>query len=281
MNAPPGAQPITDDLRQWVATQLAAGCRGAEILVAMRASDWTEAVAHQVLREAGANAPEPLPGALPLPGPELACGQTVLDAGGRPVPLLLQMRRPRLLLFGGLLDTDECDALIAEARPRLARSETVADESGVNEIDPARTSEGMFFERGESPLVAGIEARIAALLNWPLAWGEGLQVLRYGPGAEYRPHHDYFDPARPGSEAVLRHGGQRVGTLLLYLNTPARGGATRFPDAQTAVAAVKGNAVFFSYDRPHPSTLTLHGGAPVREGEKWVATKWLREREFG
>jgi prolyl 4-hydroxylase len=28
------------------------------------------------------------------------------------------------------------------------------------------------------------------------------------------------------------------------------------------------------------TTRTLHGGAPVLEGEKWVATKWLREREF-
>ena len=36
----------------------------------------------------------------------------------------------------------------------------------------------------------------------------------------------------------------------------------------------------FSYERPHPSTQTLHGGAPVIAGEKWIATKWLREREF-
>jgi prolyl 4-hydroxylase len=27
-------------------------------------------------------------------------------------------------------------------------------------------------------------------------------------------------------------------------------------------------------------TRTLHGGAPVLEGEKWVATKWLREGAF-
>jgi len=38
--------------------------------------------------------------------------------------------------------------------------------------------------------------------------------------------------------------------------------------------------VFFSYEEPDPATRTLHGGAPVLAGEKWVATKWLREREF-
>jgi prolyl 4-hydroxylase len=43
---------------------------------------------------------------------------------------------------------------------------------------------------------------------------------------------------------------------------------------------VRGNAVFFSYDRPHPSTRTLHGGAAVTAGEKWVATKWMREGRF-
>ena len=58
------------------------------------------------------------------------------------------------------------------------------------------------------------------------------------------------------------------------------GGSTIFPDVQLDVAPVKGNAVFFSYDRAHPVTRTLHGGAPVVEGEKWVATKWLREGRF-
>lgn len=47
------------------------------------------------------------------------------------------------------------------------------------------------------------------------------------------------------------------------------------------VAPKRGNAVFFSYERPHPSTKTLHGGAPVLAGEKCTdATKWLRERRF-
>jgi prolyl 4-hydroxylase len=43
---------------------------------------------------------------------------------------------------------------------------------------------------------------------------------------------------------------------------------------------VRGSAVFFSYDRPHAITKTLHGGAPVLAGEKWVATKWMRQGVF-
>ena len=84
----------------------------------------------------------------------------------------------------------------------------------------------------------------------------------------------------PGTPGILKRGGQRVGSLVCYLNTPTKGGATVFPDVSLDVAPIKGNAVFFSYDRPHPMTRSLHGGAPVIEGEKWVATKWLREGRF-
>jgi prolyl 4-hydroxylase len=38
--------------------------------------------------------------------------------------------------------------------------------------------------------------------------------------------------------------------------------------------------VFFNYSRPDPSSASLHAGAPVIEGEKWIATKWLREARF-
>ena len=138
----------------------------------------------------------------------------------------------------------------------------------------------MFLDRGEHPICARLEARIADLLDWPAENGEGLQVLRYRPGAQYRPHYDYFDPQQPGSASLLARGGQRVASLVCYLNTPAVGGATVFPDVVLEVAPAQGNAVFFSYDRPHPSTRCLHAGAPVVDGEKWVATKRLRERRF-
>jgi prolyl 4-hydroxylase len=128
--------------------------------------------------------------------------------------------------------------------------------------------------------VRRIEARIARLVNWPEEKGEGLQVLHYRPGTEYKPHYDYFDPKEPGTPAILRRGGQRVGTLVMYLGEPDKGGGTIFPDVRLEIAPKRGNAVFFSYERPHPSTKTLHGGAPVLAGEKWIATKWLREQRF-
>jgi prolyl 4-hydroxylase len=192
--------------------------------------------------------------------------------------VLAHLLHPRVVVFGGVLSAEECDELVELARQRVRRSMVFNPDTGGDDLHDARTSEGMFFRRGENPLCARIDERLAALTGWPLENGEGLQVLRYGPGAEYKPHHDYFDPATPGADVALKRGGQRVASIVMYLNTPLRGGATTFPDARFEVAAIKGNAVFFSYDRPHPMTATLHGGAPVVVGEKWVATKWLRER---
>ena len=215
-----------------------------------------------------------------MPAPALDDGAMSIDAGDRKVSVLVTMPDPQIVMFADFLSKNECDRLVETARPRMQRSLTVDNQSGGEAVNDDRTSNGMFFQRGENEVIRRVEQRIALLLNWPLENGEGLQVLHYKPGAEYKPHYDYFAPNEPGTPTILKRGGQRVGTLVMYLNEPARGGATVFPDISLQVVPRRGNAVFFSYNRPDPSTKTLHGGAPVLEGEKWIATKWLREREF-
>ena len=281
-------QPITEELRAWIAAQARAGCRPEDVLAAMVASGWHENAARTAL-EAVLRPPVAAQPALAqaawaaaraLPEPAFDGQSSLLMADGHRVEWVGNLREPRVVVFGKLLSDAECDGLMKLAQPRLARSETVKNETGGSEVHAARTSDGMFFERGERPLIARIEARIAELLCWPVSHGEGLQILRYRPGSEYRPHFDYFDPQHAGTPRILERGGQRVGTLIMYLNTPEGGGSTLFPDAGLEVAPVRGNAVFFSYDRAHASTKTLHAGAPVTAGEKWVATKWLREGVF-
>lgn len=276
-------QAISPELREWIATQLAVGHSVPSLRASMRAAGWHDDAADAALSEvemkvAGiAAVPEP---GKAMPGPDLSAAPLYVDAGDRRVQVLQTMRNPRVIVFGDLVSDEECEALIAAARQRLARSLTVETQTGGEALNVDRTSDGMFFERGENPVVARLEQRIAKLLQWPLEFGEGLQILRYAPGAQYRPHYDYFDPGEPGTPVILRRGGQRVATLVMYLQEPEQGGATTFPDVGLEVAPKRGTGVFFSYERPDPATRTLHGGAPVLSGEKWVATKWLREREF-
>ena len=277
-------QPLSDDLRRWVNEQLAAGHTTAALRSSMREAGWMQDAIDAALGAEVVAAPPPAakaaqPG-IPMPGPMLEGSPTTIDAGDRQVRVLLTMRHPHVVVFGDLVSQEECEALIASARERLARSLTVETKTGGEALNVDRTSDGMFFTRGENAIVQRVEARIARLLNWPVEFGEGLQILRYAPGAQYRPHYDYFDPSEPGTPTILKRGGQRVATLVMYLQEPEQGGATTFPDVGLEVAPVRGTGVFFSYDEPDPATRTLHGGAPVLAGEKWVATKWLREREF-
>lgn len=198
-------------------------------------------------------------------------------AEGRTIDVSLSVESPTLRVLNNLLSQGECEALILEAKPRLQRAMTV-DSTGKHQVDARRTSEGMFFSVGETTLVKRIEQRIATLLSIPVDHGEGLQVLHYLPGQQYEPHHDWFDPEQPGFAAITAKGGQRVASVVMYLNTPETGGGTAFPEIGLTVTALRGSAVYFAYDTG--DTASLHAGLPVLKGEKWIATKWLRERPF-
>ena len=189
--------------------------------------------------------------------------------------LQIVMDLPALKLWTDFLTADECDALVEQARPRLTQSRTQDGNSQI--LSDWRDSENMSFKPGENALIDGIERRIADLFQWPLENFEALQVARYGPAQHYKQHHDYF---YENAQASLANGGQRIATLLIYLNTCPSGGATQFPAVGLKVVAQKGSALYFEYRQPVPQSKTLHAGLPVEQGEKWIMTRWFRERPW-
>ena len=281
-------QHVTPELRQWIIEQATTGFPAESILESMKQAGWAEDTAIQALEDTmkgylqglqQANG-KSLQVATRFPFIDLEGRPRELDLQDRRVEVLASVRQPQVVVIGGLLTEEECDALIAAAQPRMQRSLIVQTSTGGDEESPDRTSRGMFFERGENPVVARVEERLSRLVGWPVNHGEGMQVLHYRCGAEYKPHYDYFDPDEPGTPTILKRGGQRLATLVMYLNNPARGGGTVFPDLKLEIAPQKGSAVFFSYPVAHPASQSLHGGAPLLEGEKWVATKWFRAGVF-
>jgi prolyl 4-hydroxylase len=192
----------------------------------------------------------------------------------------MRMQTPDMTLFSNFLTPTECDELVSQAKSRLTRSRTFDPKTGESMENPIRTSHGMFFRRGETPLIAYIEQKISAITGVPIDHGEGLQVLRYEVGQEYKPHHDYFDATRPGYENIDGGAGQRIATFMVYLNTPEKGGGTSFPESNVLVEACKGNGLLFRYPTLNKESKTLHGGTPVQAGVKWAATKWLREKPY-
>jgi prolyl 4-hydroxylase len=199
------------------------------------------------------------------------------------VRVAMRHARPHVVLLTNVLTADECDELIALSTPGLKPASVVDSAHGGSYQDERRTSELTGFPRGSSPLIARLDARIAQLTKVPVARGESLQVMRYGVGGEYEPHFDFFDIDKPGEAAVLQRGGQRIATLVIYLNDVEAGGETVFPRAGLSVAPTKGSAVYFAYTdaQSRCDPLSFHAGAPVVRGEKWIATRWMREREFG
>lgn len=273
---------VTPEWHRWIGESLAAGHAPADLLTTMRDNHFDEAIARGAIADAvfGSASPAPVP-AMPVVGSRLADGH-VLPTPDRDVRVLLRIARPTIAVLDGVLDDAECDALIEQARTRLARSAVVSPESGANTVMDIRTSEGAYFQRAENALIQRIDARAAAIMRLPHEHGEGLQVMRYGEGGEYMPHFDYFSPDEKGSVAHLRQGGQRVSTLIMYLADVEAGGETIFPRIDFSYVPRKGQALYFEYTDADGAldVLSLHGGAPVTRGEKWIITKWMRERPF-
>lgn len=294
-----GYRATSPELEQWLARHIAQGFDAESLVLSMLRSGYDATFARDTvnaalghrppIRQVPAPAPVVTRAAAPAEAAAPAAATATPPAGrnafhheGREVPILFALEAPRILLLQNLLDGTECDALITLARDRLQRSPVVNPDTGDENLIDARTSMGAMFQVGEHALIQRIEARIAAITGLPVEHGEGLQILNYKPGGEYQPHFDFFNPQRPGEARQLRVGGQRVATLVIYLNSPPAGGATAFPKLGLEVAPVKGNAVFFRYQQPD-GTLddrTLHAGLPVESGEKWIATKWLREQPY-
>lgn len=303
---------LAPDLKQWLKQSIDQGFDRDALEKSMRASGYQPKFARravelaftqhapqsdgkaQVAVEAPAPAPAPAVvadaqpaqasgGAPPSTHEILAESPNAIETNDRKVDILFALNAPRIILFGGLLSDAECDQLVKLAEPKLTRSTVVNTATGSYDVHPDRTSRGGHFQRGENPLIRRIEARISDLVGFPVENGEPIQILHYVPGAEYKPHFDYFDPKLPGNEKVLAMGGQRVATLIMYLNDVEAGGSTVFPEVGIDVLPKKGNAVYFAYttEDNQLDARSLHGGSPVQAGEKWIATKWIRQRQYG
>lgn len=191
---------------------------------------------------------------------------------------LMQADAIDLSFWSGLLSPKDCQALIAVGQQTL-RPATVTDEvSGEQVTIPTRSSEMSWPQRKEHPILQNIAQGIAQLTGVPESHQEPLQILHYLPGGEYRPHFDGF----PEGTETLRQGGNRQMTLILYLNAVESGGETAFPELGMKVAPIPGCGVLFrnldETGKRHP--LSLHAGLPVLQGEKWIATTWIRQNPY-
>ncbi len=189
---------------------------------------------------------------------------TILPAGtkiGGPLPIER---------FDGFCTPAECDYLADTADPLFEPAVVADPRTGLLIRNPVRTSDSAAFPIvDETPAIHAINRRIAAASRTAPEQGEPLQVLRYAPGQEYRPHSD----ALPGGD------NQRILTMLIYLNDGFGGGGTRFVETGLTIVPRMGDAILFANTcAGRPDMRMVHAGLPVTRGTKLLATRWIRER---
>ena len=206
--------------------------------------------------------------------PSEAIVDRILSHGG-----VQRVPSPKLTLFiqRSFLPADLCATLI-ERIDAVRRPSTISDSNG----DAAyRTSETGDLA-ADDPAVIEVEARIAAFTGLAPDHGEPLQGQRYAVGQEFKGHTDYFEPNGADYPLYCGVAGNRTWTVMVYLNEPEAGGATRFKAADKIVQPETGKLVAWNNRRPDGTLnpATLHHGMKVRAGVKYVITKWFRERPW-
>lgn len=197
-----------------------------------------------------------------------------IQTSDRRVRIRTRMNKPCIAVLDDVLSYEECEQLIAFSQSRLNRSTIIG-----GSVQDFRTSEGAFLKRGENALISRIERRISEIMNMPTDYGEELQIVNYKPGQEYKPHFDYVRSTDENAQMIIKKNGQRVSTLIVYLNDVEEGGTTTFPSVGLTIFPQRGSAVYFEYcnSSGQLDPLTLHSGDPVIRGEKWIVTQWMRE----
>lgn len=191
-------------------------------------------------------------------------------------PGVQRLPNPKLTLFvkRDVLSPALCAALMARI-DAVRRPSTIADANG----DAAyRTSETGDLP-ADDPCVIETERRIAMLTGLSGDHGEPIQGQRYAVGQEFKQHTDYFEPKGLDYHRYCALSGNRTWTVMVYLNTPEAGGATRFKVVDKTIQPEPGKMVAWSNRRADgsPNPATLHQAMKVRAGAKYVITKWYRE----
>jgi prolyl 4-hydroxylase len=189
----------------------------------------------------------------------------------------LPFRHVEMFARRDFLAPGECAALIDRIDARR-RPSGLADHDGAPGY---RTSETCDLD-GDDPFVADIVARLAGYGGLDVARAEPLQGQRYAVGQEFKAHTDYFEPSGEGYARYCGLSGQRTWTLMVYLNEPGAGGATRFKQLDKIFKPETGKLLAWNNLLPDgtPNYATLHHGMPVRSGTKYIITSWFRTQTW-
>ena len=184
-----------------------------------------------------------------------------------------------LVHFNGLLSLDECAELIEIGTVSDSKPSVVVDAAFNAAYETSgRRSTVVAPSVDAYPIILDIRRRIELFSGISQANQEPLQILHYTRGGKYDIHYDAFSDGSP----ELKNGGNRLLTVLLYLNDVEYGGWTQFPHIMANIVPNAGSGILFRNTDAQNRQLreSLHAGLPVTNGEKWIACIWIRENAY-
>ena len=175
---------------------------------------------------------------------------------------------PKPVVIENFLSENERIHIKQEAKSKLQVS-TVDKDRRVDE--QIRKSETAWLST-EDPIIRSVVERCVSRTDRPIENCEQLQVLRYTEGGHYNPHQDVF----------YQDKNKRLYTFIIALNDDYEGGETAFPYLNEKYKLNAGDALFFHTLDNYglDTTDALHGGQPVKSGEKWVCNLWVHKYPY-
>lgn len=165
--------------------------------------------------------------------------------------------------------------------PQLRPAAVIEPETGKTVAHPVRINRVAQWLPEQLGWIGKLfECRLAEAAGYPVENGEVLSLLHYQAGHRYKPHVDCLGVKQATSEEGQREGGQRTTTILFAMgNDNFVGGATRFPKLDVGVKSATGELIRFNNTNEdmEPLPASLHEGAVIESGEKWLLSKWVRE----
>ncbi len=168
----------------------------------------------------------------------------------------------------GILSDKERRYIITLAEDKLEDSKITTGKI-VNES--IRKSKTAWLSKND-PIVDRIIRKCLKYTDKHVTNFEKLQVLKYEKNGHYKYHQDCF----------IGDKNKRIHTFILALNDDYDGGETHFPHLNKSYKLSAGDALFFDTLNKWGcmSSKALHGGLPVKSGEKWICNLWVRKYPY-
>lgn len=189
---------------------------------------------------------------------------------------------PLVYTISNFIDDKTCEHFIQKAKPSLATALVALDKQG--STSQGRTNTNCWIAHNTDDITFKVANQIANLVGMPLENAESFQVVHYDTQQKYNGHFDAFvKDDTDKNKRLLKRGGQRMITALVYLNDVEEGGHTSFGKLNINVNPEKRKLLVFHncYEgttKRHENT--LHAGTPPTKGEKYAFNLWFREQNY-